>query len=184
MTRWVLQLKLAPEASVRDLPGAAGQHEPGSYGGGDATWDIVADVLPTVDRPGIEVVDAVALAPVASQHVSLEGPRVKRTLLLGLKPGIPDDVRTSFEHSLTGMPLHIGAIRSWSLSRVDQALSPSRWTHVWEQEYESIDGLRVDYSRSSYHWAGVDRWFDTEMPDAIVENTFTHVFYVAERPVL
>jgi hypothetical protein len=82
------------------------------------------------------------------------------------------------------MPRYISSIRSWALSRVDQAASPSRWTHVWEQEYESVSGLRGEYMMSRYHWAGVDRWFDHEIPDAIVDDELIHVFYATDGPVL
>ena len=69
------------------------------------------------------------------------------------------------------------SIRSWALSGVDQERTPSRWTHAWEQEYATLDGLRRDYMLHPYHWAGVDRWFDPEMPDRIVELDLVHVFY-------
>jgi hypothetical protein len=82
------------------------------------------------------------------------------------------------------MPRHIATIGSWALSHVDHELAPSRWTHVWEQEYASVDGLRGDYMRSPYHWAGVDRWFDGEVPRSIVEPELAHVFYTAAGPVL
>lgn len=184
MTRWVVQLNVSPEASLDRLPGVAGRYEPGSLGDGNAMWDVVADVLPPLTDREVEAVDIVALAPVASAHVPLEGTRVKRTLLLRVKPETPPDVTASFERCLAAMPRHIPAIKSWALSRVDQRLRPSHWTHVWEQEYATIEGLRVDYMRSPYHWAGVDRWFDAEMPDAIVEDRLVHVFYMTDRSVL
>jgi hypothetical protein len=184
MTRWVAQLSLDRGVTLEGLPGTAGRHLPGSVGGGDATWDMVGARLPDPGVRGVRVVDAVALAPLSGAHVSLDGARVKRTLLLRVRPGTPPEVQEQFESELAAMPLHVAAIRSWALSRVDHRLAPSRWTHVWEQEYESVDGLRGDYMRSPYHWAGVDRWFDGEAPRSIVEPEIAHVFYTAAGPVL
>jgi len=184
MTRWVVQLAVDDDAALDALPGAAGRHLPGSVGGGNATWDVSADDLPVPDVPGVRVVDTVALAPVASGHVALVGARVKRTLLLRVRPGTPPDVVARFETELAAMPRHIESIRSWCLSRVDQVRSPSPWTHVWEQEYETVEGLRGEYMTNPYHWAGVDRWFDDEVPGAIVERELAHVFYESATEVL
>jgi hypothetical protein len=101
-----------------------------------------------------------------------------------VRPGTRPAVQEQFEAELATMTRHIATIRSWALSRVDQGLAPSRWTHVWEQEYESVDGLRGDYMHSPYHWAGVDRWFDGEVPRSIVEPEIAHVFSTASGPVL
>jgi hypothetical protein len=184
MTRWVVQLGLDDDAALGGLPGSAGRHLPGSVGGGDATWDVGAPRLPDPGRRGVHVLDAVALAPLCSGHVPLPGPRVKRTLLLRVRPGTPPAAQDRFEAELAAMPRYIATIRSWALSRVDPGPAASRWTHVWEQEYESVDGLRGDYMSSPYHWAGVDRWFDAEVPGSIVEPEVAHVFYAAPAPVL
>lgn len=184
MTRWVVQLRLDEAVALDRLPGSVGRHLPGSVGGGDATWDVVSPTVPDPGADGVEVVDAVALAPLSSSHVALDGPRVKRTLLVRVRSGTPTDIRERFEAELAAMPRYIDTIRSWALSRVDQVAAPSRWTHVWEQEYASVAGLRGEYMMNPYHWAGVDRWFDAEMPGAIVEPTLAHVFYEATGPVL
>jgi len=184
MIRWVIQLRLDEAAVLVGLPGSAGRHLPGSVGGGDATWDVVSATVPEPGAEGVHVVDAVAVAPLASVHVPVAGPRVKRTLLMRVRSGTPADVQAQFEAELAAMPGYIGSIRSWALSRVDQDAAPSRWTHVWEQEYESVAGLRGEYMTNPYHWAGVDRWFDGEMPTSIVEPSLAHVFYEATGPVL
>jgi hypothetical protein len=184
MTRWVAQLALADGAPLDGLPGSAGRHLPGSVGGGDATWDVVAPQLPRTAAAGVRVLEAVALEPLCGAHVQWDGPRVKRTLLLRVRPATAPVVREQFEAELAAMPRYIPAIRSWALSRVDLSVAPTRWTHAWEQEYETVDGLRSEYMRSAYHWAGVDRWFDGEVPGSIVEPEVAHVFYSAAGPVL
>jgi len=184
MTRWVVLLRLEEAAALDQLPGSAGRHLPGSVGGGDATWDVVSATVPDPGVEGVHAVEAVGLTPLAGVQVPVVGPRVKRTLLVRVRSGTPADVQAQFEAELSAMPRYIDTIRSWALSRVDQDAAPSRWTHAWEQEYESVAGLRGEYMTNPYHWAGVDRWFDGEMPTAIVEPSLVHVFYEASGPVL
>ena len=109
---------------------------------------------------------------------------VKRTLLLRVRPGAPARHVEQLEADLAAMPVHIAAIRNWSLGRVDPSLHPSTWTHVWEQEYRTLDGLAVDYLASPYHWGWVDRWFDPEIPEHIVDVRLAHVFKPAEASIL
>lgn len=195
MTRWVALLSAdGTEAydAAGKLPGvtacSAAPDLPGSFGGTGATWDVTADQSPDDIAAGLgvpEPLDTVALAPVRSRTVPLSGPRVKRTLLLAVRPGTPDDLVARLERDLLAMPDHISTIRSWALSRVDQTLTPSRWTHVWEQEYPDVEGLTGEYLNHPYHWTCVDRWFDGEVPGAgIVEPRLTHVFRWSEDPVL
>jgi hypothetical protein len=184
MMRWVVQLGLEDAAVLDGLPGSAGRNLPGSVGGGDATWDVVSPTLPDPRLGGVTVVDAVAVATLSSDHVSLAGARVKRTFLLRVRPGTPPSVQEEFEADLSAMPRYIDTIRSWALSRVDQAASPSPWTHVWEQEFASLAGLDGEYTTNPYHWAGVDRWFDGEIPHAIVERRLAQWLYRAAGPVL
>jgi hypothetical protein len=55
---------------------------------------------------------------------------------------------------------------------------------VWEQEYADVDGVRVAYLQHPYHWSGVDRWFDPEMPCAIVRPKLAHMFRWVDRPIV
>jgi hypothetical protein len=184
MIRWVVQLGL-DEATVLDgLPGSAGRNLRGCLRGGDATWDVVAPTFPEPGIDGVEVVDAVAIAPLGGAHATLTGPRVKRTFLFRVQPGTPVDVQEQFEAELAAMPRYIDAIHSWALGRVDQATRPSIWTHVWEQEFASAADLNGEYATNPYHWAGVDRWFDAEIPGAIVEWRLAQWLYEAAGPVL
>jgi hypothetical protein len=76
------------------------------------------------------------------------------------------------DHTRLRGPVRSGSSRGpWPTSRrhVDQATCPSIWTHVWEEEFASAAELNGEYAMNPYHWAGVDRWFDAEIPGAIVE---------------
>jgi hypothetical protein len=182
--RWVVQLKVDEGAVLDGLPGSVGRNLRGTLGGADATWDVESPVAPEPDIGGVVVVDAVALAPVSSGHVALTGSRVKRTVLFRVRPGTPAEVQKQLEADLVAMPRYISTIRSWALSRVDQATSPSPWTHVWEQEFGSIAGLSGEHTTNPHDWAGADRWFDQENPDAIVEPRLAQWLYQATGPVL
>ena len=74
-------------------------------------------------------------------------------------------------------------IRSWRLSRVAGAAAEAgRWTHAWEQEYASLDGLTGEYMMNPFHWTTVDAWFDAEVPDHIVEPELAHLFTERDTP--
>ncbi|MGX1668923.1 Dabb family protein [Streptomyces sp. NPDC055400] len=196
MTRWVALLPDGnTEAYSRTamagpgvLGGSAAADLPGGFGGTGATWDVTADRTPAAiaAEAGLpEPVDTVALAQVRARYVPLRGPRVKRTLLLAVRPGTSSTLVERLEADLMAMPDHISAIRSWSLSRVDRTLSASHWTHVWEQEYADVQGLTGEYLGHPFHWTCVDRWFDGEIPTAgIVEPRLVHVFRWSREPVL
>lgn len=206
MTRWVVLVwfrataepgeveSWLAAAKALDVPQSSlSQNLPGSRGGSDAVWDLrtpgdsLARLPVLVELLGASCIastEAIALDPIASSYQPLEGARIKRTLALAVHEGTPASQIHLFERSLQGMPHHIPEIRSWSLSRVRAERADGRWTHVWEQEYAAVEGLRVAYMRSPYHWAGVDRWFDPEMPCSIVNPQLAHMFRWADGPVL
>ncbi|WP_439117653.1 hypothetical protein [Nocardia nova] len=49
---------------------------------------------------------------------------------------------------------------------------------------DSLDGLNGDYLLHPYHWTCVDRWFDPEMPGAIVDPAIAHLYRWADGPLL
>ncbi|WP_067544313.1 Dabb family protein [Nocardia crassostreae] len=198
MNRWVI-LSEVPEvgdpeteiaartAAAAAAPGvwhcSAGIDLPGSTGGLGMAWDLTGDTDPAVALPDLPGrVDAVRLTPIASHLEPLPEPqRVKRTLLLTVRSGTPDEVVEQFESDLMAMPTHIAAIQSRSLSRIT---GDSRWTHAWEQEFADVDGLNGDYLLHPYHWTHVDRWFDPEIPTSIVKPDIAHLYRLAATPVL
>jgi hypothetical protein len=167
---------------------------PPGMGAGAITWDLVLDAA-APHTPGDVLADPAAhplagavtvatelgLDPIASRRVATPGPLVKRTLLLRVRPDAPADARSRFESDLAEMPDHIGAIRSWSLSRTT---GTGRFTHAWEQEYASLDGLTGEYMLHPFHWTTVDAWFDPEMPDHLVGPELAHLFATYDESVL
>jgi Stress responsive A/B Barrel Domain len=189
---WLARADAAPSGSPEVIDSSAGENLPGSVGGGDAVWDLrtqnsiesIPLIQELLNATYVASAEALALDTIASGYRALPGARIKRTLALTVREGISEPQILRFERSLQAMPDHIPEIGSWSLSRVRPETSNARWTHVWEQEYADVAGLRVAYMRSPYHWTGVDRWFDPEVPCSIVEPRLAHMFRWADRPVL
>lgn len=109
---------------------------------------------------------------------------VWRGLLLAANRPQAEARRDQFETEIVLMPKYIPAIRNWRLSRVIEASGDRRWTHVWEQEYADLGGLLGPYMLHPYHWALIDRWFDPECPDWIVDTRLCHSFAAFGQAVL
>lgn len=109
---------------------------------------------------------------------------VYRALLLRVQAGTPNDVVARFEEELKLLPRYVPSIVSWQLSRVQSAVGTSSWTHVFEQEFESLTGLTGPYLMHPIHWAYVDRWFDPEGTDAIVRERVCHSFCPSPARIL
>ncbi|MAG31349.1 MAG: hypothetical protein CL908_10730 [Deltaproteobacteria bacterium] len=190
----------------------AGVHHPGSVGGGDVTWDLlfvddeaVREFCEQAGDVGAErLLDAIGLeaasvAPLVEFVIAaipeplgceisqpgLTG--VKRTLWLEVQPDAPEDLVREFEREMPCLANAVPAIRNWSWSRIRTAAPnpmTTRFTHLWEQEFETLDGLEVDYMSSPFHWGFFDRWFDPEMPDPIVDTRVGHLVCPATESVL
>jgi len=109
---------------------------------------------------------------------------VYRTLILTIKPGISPDLIAGFEKELAGMPKYISSIKNWQLSRVSEAGGDRQWTHVWEQEYENLQGLTGPYMDHPFHWGLVDRWFNPECSQWIVDKVLCHTYCEFKDSVL
>ncbi len=173
-----------------------------SVGGLDLTWDLRFATSEAAQAFETLVSRAEGLGPLQVRVEQLELGRpmtlatglgrpglvgVKRTLWLRVEPeASPDDV-ARFEAETPLLAKAVPAIRNWRWSRLtsaDHGPMETRWTHLWEQEFETVDGLQVDYMSSPVHWGHIDRWFDPEMPDRIVDLWLAHTAYVETAPVL
>lgn len=125
-----------------------------------------------------------ARADWAGRRDGADSPGVYRTLLAKITDGTPAEEVSRFERALLQMPTHIPQIRAWRLSRVEESVGPTAWTHVWEQEYDDVDGLLGPYMNHPIHWAYVDSWFDPESPGQIVRERVCHTFCSIEEPIL
>jgi Stress responsive A/B Barrel Domain len=159
---------------------------PGSRNGGDVLvhlrfnskheWLTAADDFAVVlQNPAITRVNG-ATYPGTPTHGGHSAGTVYRALLLRVLPDTDPGTVARFEGELASMARHIPAIRAWQLSRVDDAIGTSQWTHVFEQEFTDLDGLMGPYLMHPIHWAVVDRWFDPECPEVIIRDRVCHSF--------
>ena len=194
MVHETAQLYLQPGAdraalvdALRAAPGHSAPNLPGCWGAGDCTWDALSPSSASIAArlqalPGVARVDHVRYEVIAS---GMRAPDlrngIKRTLLLRVQPDAQAHAVAALEHALLRMPQYLSGIRNWSLGRV---CSDSRWTHVWQQEFANLDDLLGEYMVHPYHWAWVDRWFDPECPQWIVDTALSHAFCPIEASVL
>ncbi|RVT91024.1 Dabb family protein [Sphingomonas crocodyli] len=89
----------------------------------------------------------------------------------------PDPERlAAFADQTASMPNYIDTIRRWQLSTPAEAEGRRPWTTVWEQEYDDLQGLKGAYMLHPAHWGHVERWFDPEYPEWLVDRTIVHTF--------
>lgn len=166
---------------------------PGSHFGGDLLAHFAFDSAEQRDALGAALAPLLAGDAVdgADYQGSLDGKQtpdlangVYRVLLLSVDEGSDPEAVAQFESETRMMPHYIPAIRNWQLSRADAAVGGRRWTHVWEQEYAGVEGLLGPYMMHPYHWARIDRWFDPECPERIVDARLCHSFCALEASIL
>jgi hypothetical protein len=167
---------------------------PGSRNGGDVLvhlrfdtkheWQSTVGAFETVmSDPAITGVNGACYSGDASGGRDVTG-TVYRTLLLRVLPETESDITAGFEDELRLMTRYVNTITAWQLSRVEEAVGASDWTHVFEQEFTNVDGLMGAYLMHPIHWAVVDRWFDPECPDVIIRDRVCHSFCELSAPIL
>jgi hypothetical protein len=170
---------------LQQLPGlhhfSLGRNLEGSWGAGDFTLDLClasgavhANLEAALAQlPGVARVDRLAYRRLGGGQRAMGLKNgIWRTLLLRVRPEQAPDLIAALERDLLRMPAYITSIGNWQLSRV---CSQSPWTHVWQQEFASVEGLLGEYLTHPFHWGWVDRWFDPEFPEWTVE-TIAHAF--------
>jgi len=169
---------------------------PGVYFGGDiiahfqfenqaASRDFEALAASALALPAVSHIDSVEYAGgKGASSDPLPSGGVYRTLLLCVSPAAAPRQIEQFEAEMAMMPHYIPAIRNWQLSRTVRASGTQNWTHVWEQEYSGIEGLMGPYMMHPYHWARIDRWFDPEHPDWIVDPRICHTFCAFQKAII
>lgn len=176
-----LQRRLHGMPEVRHF--SLGRNLEGSWGAGDFTLDLCLDsaATPLAQLPGVARIDRVAYRHLGGgqRAVGLRN-GIWRTLLLRARPEQDPGRVAALECDLLRMPTYIASIGNWQLSRV---CSDSPWTHVWQQEFASLDGLLGEYLTHPFHWAWVDRWFDPEFPEWTVE-AIAHAFCPLQTSIL
>jgi hypothetical protein len=101
---------------------------------------------------------------------------IYRALLIRLRPSIELEKMRQFEFEMRQMPDYIAAIRNWGFSRVNEGNGDPCWDYVWEQEFVDSNALHGPYIVHPYHFGWIDRWFDPESEDWIVDTQFCHSY--------
>ncbi|MFM7784590.1 MAG: Dabb family protein, partial [Gammaproteobacteria bacterium] len=196
-------------ARAADLPGILrthlGRNIVVDYGAGHFSWDLVYADRAAADTARRSALWQETLLTALASHCSARaalglqtvgagcrlpalGGGIKRTALFRLLPGVDADRQSGWQRDTLEMAAQIPAIRNWRLSRAIalpwDAPAVAPWTWVWEQEYESLDGLTVDYMVHPHHWAFVDRSFDPESGAQIIDTALCHAFCPLERSLI
>ena len=149
----------------------------------EAEWRVCVEsagwrerVAPLLDpAAGVEV-DGAVYRPVRQGGEGIAETGIWRMLLSACDAGAPSAAIEEMESDHLLMPRYIPEIRRWSLGRVLHSEGRRRWTHVWEQEYDALDGLTAAYMNHPVHWSLVDRWYDPECPERLVDPLMIHSF--------
>jgi hypothetical protein len=149
----------------------------------DQWRSVETDFETTLSDPAVTRVNGACYSGDASRSGTQTG-TVYRALLLRVHPGTDGQIVARFEDELRLMPRYVNTITAWQLSRVDEPVGPTQWTHVFEQEFTDVGGLMGPYLMHPIHWAVVDRWFDPECPDVIVRDLVCHSFCAMSDSVL
>lgn len=148
----------------------------------DSAWQALENALAANE---VAQVDGVTYRP---ELIGCREPAIRncihRTLLLAIKPGSPPAKVARFEAEMREMADYLPAIRNWSFSRVLTSTGDRGWTHVWEQEFQDVAGLLGPYMMHPIHFAHIDRWFDTESQDWIVDPQLRHSYWSIDESVI
>lgn len=139
----------------------------------DARWR--AKIEPLVPGRGDTCLDRVSyeMGRWSSPFPNIQN-GIWRALIFSLAEGTEASVRQQFEAEMLAMPRHVTTIRNWCLSRVAASSGARRWSYVWEQDFDDLQGLQGEYMMHPIHWGSIDRWYDVEHPDHIVDGYLIH----------
>jgi hypothetical protein len=99
-----------------------------------------------------------------------------RTLFLSVNQAPSEAAIEKFDRETYMMGVYIHTIKNWQVSRVKDASGTRPWTHIWEQEYEDLSGLMGAYMLHPHHWGHIDRWYDPECTDYMIDTFLCHTF--------
>lgn len=138
-----------------------------------------------VDSPLVDHVDEVQYLPGSSGTRSTTSPSsVYRTLLLRVEDDVSEDIVRQFERETLRMPNFVSSMTSWQLSRVVSSSGRVGFTHVWEQEFTDMAGLMGPYLAHPVHWGYIDKWFDPECPEVIIQDRVSHSFCELDNAII
>jgi len=153
---------------------------PGGRNAGDLLIRMTVDRPPRLEDLGltkdlVAADDGALFEPIAGEGDARASP-VHRTALFHAARHPSADRLARFEAEMIAMPRRTDFMRGWMLGRVTRAWGRFAWDYVWEQGYDRLDDLTGRYMRAPCHWGQVDRWFDPEHPDWLIDPHLVHAF--------
>lgn len=109
---------------------------------------------------------------------------VWRLLMCSVAESASAAARAGFERDQVFVGQYVSTIRNWALSRVIQSEGRRRWTHIFEQEFRDISGFQGEYMAHPIHFGVVDRWYDVECPEHIVDPHLISSCFPIARSVM
>jgi hypothetical protein len=107
-----------------------------------------------------------------------------RFLLRAIEPYATKADFQIIERNAHLMPSHVSAIRSWASGNVIWAAGRRRWSHIVEQEFDSVAGLEGEYMSHPVHWGYVDGFYDPESPTRIFDPFLIHAAMSIDEPII
>lgn len=161
----------------------------GVYNGGNLIWHVQfadekawrdwakAQKQRLASLPGVSHVESVAYqaGPSQATRPGLTNGIYRVALFCANHKATPDRIE-AFGRDTFMMGHYIKKIRNWQVSRVLESSGVRPWTHVWEQEYDDITGLQHAYMLHPHHWGHIDRWFDPECQDWLIDTYLCHTY--------
>ena len=174
---------------------------PGSVNGGDLVSHLVFDGERGWNEarvsPEWHAIEAFCARPEVTrsdwasyvlQHHGVREPDIAegihRVLLLAVRPETSAERRAQFENEMRAMPHYLPAIRNWNLSRVSECGGARSWTHVWEQDFRSPADFFGPYMMHPIHFALIDRWFDPQSQDWIVDPELCSTYCLSQHAAI
>ena len=121
---------------------------------------------------------------VTQTMVGKSGPGVWRALIFRTFPNAASETVRRLEDEVLLFPKYISTIKSWALSPISTVEGPKGFTHIWEQEFDSIEGLTGEYMDHPLHWGLVDSYFDAELPQYIVDPHVIQVVAAIDQSIM
>lgn len=175
-------------------PVLIGQAVKPNINGGDLIWRAPfaagqgpseAQIRALETDPAIAQIDWATFETLAAGDPAPQTPGgVYRCLLLAVPEDLDAAILQQFADETVRMPDHIDTIVRWTLGQATARGGARRWTHVWEQEYAALEGFTGEYMMNPYHWSFIDRWYDIESPERIVDRRIGNSLCLIERRVI
>lgn len=188
--------------AVKRLPGVAGNYVAPVYpsatiNAGHVLWRMIHATEGDADAVLLAPAWREAVAPLLEglavtgagyrmirREVRSAGPGIWRALLFSCFAHSDSALVRELEEATLLLPKYVPEIRSWALNRTAWSEGPRRIEFVWEQEFDSVEGLTGPYMDTAVHWGLVDAYFDADCPEYIVDPHLVQVVGAIDETIM